>query len=302
MASISNRNNISIKSDSAVQLVRELSKLGVFKKRPKRAKRVSSNVGNEIKQDNVMVGYTKNLGGPLGPQMRNIPPIQQIEAGMTQKQIEDIQRKNEAAFAVLTSEVQQQRLEDIQSQQNITNQLAEATANRFGEIQSNVTKLSNIQSKRFRSAQEPGAGSYDPFIQSGDESMLIQDVEEKDFTKTLNEGTPEYEREPQIKFFGNDEIEEGIPTGGGATLSAEAIDMRSKKASGVVKERDAIAAMFNLGPVPVINKNEIGPIRDYYLTLMLRSRPDESIDEAILANKKKLYAKINSILDEERKA
>jgi hypothetical protein len=281
-----NRNNISIKADSAVQLVRGLSKLGVFRKKgKKRAKRSSASTSEDIKQDSNMVGYTKTIGGT---QMRNIPPIQQIEAGMTQSQIESIQRKNEATYAALKGEVQQQRLEDIETQQG----------QRFADI----TKLGGIINpllERFRGAQEPGAGVYDPFA-SKSEFPQIQDVEEREFTETLNPDAPEYQREPQTEFIAESgEEEEGIPSGGGNILSALVERERGKRAKAVIKGRDAIASQFNLGPVPPLNQSEISEIRNYYITLMLRANPDDDVDEKILNNKKKLHKRINAILDEQ---
>ena len=281
-----NRNNISIKADSAVQLVRELSKLGVFRKKgKKRAKRSSASTSEDIKQDSDMIGYTKPLG------FRDIPLIRQIEAGMTQSQIENIQRQNEAAFAALKGEVQQQRLEDIETQQG----------QRFADI----TKLGGIINpllERFRGAQEPGAGVYDPFA-SKSELPQIQDVEEREFTETLNPDAPEYQREPISEIYAESgEEEEGIPSGGGgggSTLATIVERERGKRAKAVIKGRDAIASQFNLGPVPPLNKSEISELREYYITLMLRANPDEEVDERILNNKKKLHARINSILDEQ---
>jgi len=276
-----NRNHISIKADSAVQLVRELSKLGLFRKKgKKRAKRSSASTSEDIKQDSNMVGYTKSLN------FRNIPPIQQIEAGMSQQQIENIQRQNEAAFAALKGEVQQQRLEDIETQQG----------QRFADI----TKLGGIINpllERFRGAQEPGAGVYDPFA-SATEFSQIQDVEITPMTGTLNPDAPEYQREPITQIFAESEEEEGIPTvGGGSTLATIVERERGKRAKAVIKGRDAIAAQFNLGPVPPLNQSEVSELREYYITLMLRANPDEEVDERILNNKKKLHARINSILD-----
>lgn len=283
-----NRNNISIKTDSAVQLVRELSKLGIFRKKgKKRAKLSSASTSEDIKQDSDMVGYTKTIGGT---QMRNIPPIQQIEAGMTQSQIQNIQRQNEAAFAALKGEVQQQRLEDIETQQG----------QRFADI----TKLGGIINpllERFRGAQEPGAGVYDPFA-SKSELPQIQDVEEREFTETLNPDAPEYQREPISEIYAESgEEEEGIPSGGGggSALATIVERERGKRAKAVIKGRDAIASQFSLGPVPPLNQSEISEIREYYVTLMLRANPDEEVDEKILSNKKKLHKRINAILDQQ---
>jgi len=297
-----NRNNISIKADSAVQLVRELSKLGVFRKKgKKRAKLSSASTSEDIKQDSDMVGYTKTIGGT---QMRNIPPIQQIEAGMTQSQIDNIQRQNEAAFAALKGEVQQQWLEDIKTQEGLTMKLAEATAQRFGELAGPVGKITDIKTEHFRGAQEPGAGVYDPFA-SKSELPQIQDVEEREFTETLNPNAPEYQRKPISEIYAEsgEEEEEGIPGGGGggggSTLADTAERERGKRAKAVIKGRDAIASQFSLGPVPPLNQSKISEIREYYVTLMLRANPDEEVDEKILSNKKKLHTRINAILDQQ---
>jgi hypothetical protein len=242
-----------------------------------------------------MVGYTT--------QMRNIPPIQQIEAGMSQSQIENIQRQNEAGFAALKGEVEQQRLEDIKTQEGLTMKLAEATAQRFGELAGPVGKVTDIKTERFRSAQQPGAGVYDPFA-SAREFPQIQDVEEREFTGTLNPNAPEYERRPQTEFIAESEEEEGIPImGGGGSASSFLSSIvereRGKRAKAVIKGRDAIAAQFNLGPVPPLNQSEVSELREYYITLMLRANPDEEVDEKILNNKKKLHRRINAILDGE---
>ena len=160
-----NQNHISVKTDSMVKLVKELAKLGVFKGKPK-------------KRDSDMVGYTKTLGGP---QMRNIPAIQQIEAGLSQSQIEDIQRRNDAVVASLRGEVQQQRLEDLEAQQG----------QRFADI----TKLGGIMNpllERFRGSNFPaeamGDQPIDPFSTRRPGVILLgnaPDIQEERFTETL---------------------------------------------------------------------------------------------------------------------
>jgi hypothetical protein len=275
-----NRNNISVKTDSAAELVRELSKLGIFRKKSKkRAKRLSASTSQDIKQDSDMVGYTRSLGAP---QMRNILPIQQIVSGMTQQQIADIQERNNARFATLKAEVEQQRQEDLQP----------------------LNRIINIATERFRGAQQPGAGQrIDPFIQSTTIEE-IPDINEGDqiFTQTLNEGGPsEAPIQSQTDAFPQDEEEEEllqIEAGEGAPLQPQP-RIRGQRAKREIKARDDIAAQYNIGVVPPLNQTELPEMRQYYITLMLRVRPDEEVDERILNNKKKLFSTINKILDEE---
>lgn len=249
-----NENRINIKTDSTVKLIQELSKLGVFKSK-KRPKKKRDNTGMDgIKQDSDMVGYAKSIGGP---QMRNLPPIQQIQQGMSQSQIEDIQRRNDAVVAALRGEVQQQRLEDIEAQQG----------QRFADI----TKLGGIMNpllERFRGstfpAQAMGDEPIDPFSSRRGGAILLgnaPDIQEERFTQTLNEGGPPATEKVQTTSFVGEEEEElpGIPsekmpvekTGGG---------------SAVVRTAQDAANELGLGKIPNM-KNSLSAIEDYYIAL-----------------------------------
>jgi hypothetical protein len=258
-----------------VKMLEQLSKLGVLKSKRKSKPR-RSKIVDEIKQDSDMVGYVKPIeGGQFG-----------LRSPITQNQLEDIQRRNEATIARLSGEVQQQRLADIEAQQG----------QRFADI----TKLGGIINpllERFRSAQDPGAGVYDPF--------MIPDVQEERFTQTLNEGGPEAVEEPQSGeiYAGKEdlpegvafgEIDESIPTSTGRFMPQEYI--RKPKASGVVKKRDAVAASRGLGPVPAYNKTTTEDMRVYYEVLLsvFGEDPDPNI-----IGKRALFNAINSFLDEE---
>lgn len=189
-----NENRISIKTDSTVKLIKELSKLGVFKSKKKPKRRVDTGMEG-IKQDNVMVGYTKSLGGPLGPQMRNIPPIQQIQAGMSPQQIEDIQRTNAARFAALQGEVDQHRSETRQT----IGGLAGAAARKFSQLDSAVSGIVNVDSEHFRGSTFPassrGDQPIDPFYyaRSGmvPPERWLPDTNDVPMDQTLNEGGPQ---------------------------------------------------------------------------------------------------------------
>lgn len=236
-----NYNHISVKPDSTVKLIQELSKLGVFKKKSK--KRPKSSVTDSIRQDNEMVGYVSSLGGP---QLRNVGPLQ-IQAGMTQNQIEDIQRRNDATFAALRGEVQQQRLEDIEAQQG----------QRFADI----TKLSEIINpvlERFRGAQEPGAGQrIDPFT--------IPDTTEERFTQSLNEGGPEAVEERQTQVYDGGDLPEGVAFAQiGDTMLEPRIQPDQKIGGGFnlsKKKMNEIRDYWNIGPKP--ETREVRPLREY---------------------------------------
>jgi hypothetical protein len=187
----SNYNKISVKTDSMVKMIEQLSKLGVFKEKRKSRAKKTSVPGDEIKQDSDMVGYVKTLAGQAGRGDPNLFSLRQVEPGMSQQQIRDITERNNAGVAALRAEVQQQRSEDLQ---------------RTFEP---LTRLANLASERFRGAQEPGAGQrVDPFAQSS--TILLPDIQEGEeaFTQTLNEGGPRAEPQVQTELFAEDEDEE----------------------------------------------------------------------------------------------
>jgi hypothetical protein len=302
-----NQNHISVKTDSMVKLVKELAKLGVFKGKPK--KRAKSAVGDAIRQDSDMVGYTKTLGGP---QMRNIPAIQQIEAGLSRSQIEDIQRRNDAVVAALRGEVQQQRLEDIEAQQG----------QRFADI----TKLGGIMNpllERFRGSTFPveamGDQPIDPFstrrpgvIRPAD----APDIQEERFTETLNEGGPRAEEEKQVVSIAEEEDPSGISiaeeedpsgisiekvseeplTGGGSGRIQPVERFRGARGQTARKNRATVAAEYGVGPPPVLRDTNRPDMLEYYR--LLTDATGYDINESLIGSKEKMFAEINSILDE----
>jgi hypothetical protein len=246
-----NENRINIKTDSTVKLIQELSKLGVFKSK-KRPKKKRADTGMDgIKQESNMVGYAKSIGGP---QMRNLPPIQQIQQGMSQSQIEDIQRRNDAVVAALRGEVQQQRLEDIEAQQG----------QRFADI----TKLGGIMNpllERFRGstfpAQAMGDQPIDPFSSRRGGAILLgnsPDIQEERFTQTLNEGGPPATEKLQTDVFTGEE-EAALPVG-------VAFAEKTGGGSAVVKTAQDAANELGLGKIPNM-KNSLSAIEDYYIAL-----------------------------------
>lgn len=282
----SNYNKISLKTDSTAKLIQELAKLGVFKeKRKPRGPRKPKNV-DEIRQENDMgPGYVRPTeGGSFG-----------LRTPLSQNMLEDIQRKNEATIARLGGEVKQQRLADIEAQQG----------QRFADI----TRLGGIINpilERFRGAQEPGAGVYDPF--------MIPDTTEERFTQTLNEGGPEADEEEQEGEIYAEE-EDNIPTGSvmvdvgvdapGSSLGGgsgirppeEPKNKIPRGASGIQRKREARANELTLDwPVPDRDSSSTDDMRIYYETMMAQLRRE--LDSKILGNKKKMHAEIMRILAE----
>jgi hypothetical protein len=271
----SNYNKISIKTDSMVKMIEQLSKLGVFKeKRKPRAKRTTG----DIRQTGDMgPGSVTSLEGEPGRDP-NIFALRQVQPGMTQQQIADIQERNAAGVAALRAEVSKQRLADIEQQQG----------QRFADI----TRLGGIMNpvlERFRAAQEPGAGVYNPF----------PDIQEETFTQTLNEGGPRATPAIQTELYaGGEEEEEGIPTsGGGQPLKpVEGIFKEASKfATFVNKKRAERGISLGLGPPPQA-RNTSEEKTAYYFQLAAK----EDFEPQQIKNAKGYLNAINAYLDDDR--
>jgi hypothetical protein len=255
----SNYNKISVKTDSIVELIEQLSKLGVFKeKRKPRAKRPGV-PADEIKQPSDMIASTTF-------------PLRVIDKTMTQAQIDDAQRANEAAVAALRGEVQQQRLEDVQRQQ----QQRYDDILRFGQI---------MYSDRIR-GNPPAPPSYGFKSDKPADTILLgnePDVEEREFTQTLNEGAPPFDRENITTVYAEEQEDEDIPIGGGAPLKPvqKIFKEPSKFATTAAKERAERAKSIGLGPPPQ-SRNTAEEIQDYYIELANREvfEPDTTITNA----------------------
>lgn len=292
----SNYNKISVKTDSMVKMIEQLSKLGVFKeKRKKRAKRTAA--PEDIRQDGDMgPGYVKTLEGEPGRGDPNLFALRQIQPGMSEQQIADITKRNAAGVAALRAEIQQQRLEDLQS-----------------TLQP-LTRLANIASERFRGAQEPGAGQRpNPFVQSTTIEQLpdIQEGEEA-FAQTLNEGGPRSTPAIQTEFFAEGEEEEGIPIGGGGMSSAaaemlgmpESFIAKTKKASKpTIQKGKPTAKQFlelsGVRPLPQKNKTTLETMRNYYnyFSDEFLFDPDESLYSSKEGMYKDMVDKIDDLIN-----
>lgn len=223
-----NYNQISMRADSVVDLIKELSKLGVFK--GKRKTRAPPKFEEETEQSSE----------EMGPQMRNLPPIQQIPQGASAEDIEDIQQQNALALAGLREDIQRGRVEDIQTLFSVP--------------------------QRFRSQQEAGAGVFDPFER---QSSSI-DIQSEDFGKSPSEGAPRAtpalpettfaeSEEEEMGLMGEEDVpvaerlqpREAIKTGGGSAVA----EIKSSEIPQSVTSRATILARLEVGKMPKKNDN-----------------------------------------------
>jgi hypothetical protein len=298
MTRISNMNNISVRTygekGETLAVIRELKKLGIIKSKKKRKAKTM----NDLKQESDMVGYVKTLEGEKERGNPNIFSLRQIEPGMSQQQIADITERNNAGVAALRAEIQQQRLEDLQS------------------TLEPLTRLANLASERFRGAQEPGAGQRpNPFVQSTTVEE-IPDIQEggEAFTQTLNEGGPQDAPiKKQTEFFAEGEEararlgpQERLQIGGGSmsTAAAEILGMpesfiaKTRKATKpkkkLIRDPQDASDELGLGKIPTM-RNTYDVIEKFYFALT-DAIPEGSRDPN--ANSKSLIlADINRILE-----
>ena len=275
----SNYNKVSVKADSAVKMIQELSKLGVFKeKRKPRAKKAVP--AGDIRQEGDMgPGSTT----PLGPQMRNLPPIQQIPQGATTQQIQDIQQQNAAALLQLRADVQQGRISDIQN------------------IGSALFSIVNPRKERFRSQQDPGAGVYNPFERSTTGAIMLPDITETRFTETLNEGGPEAEADLPETVYPVEETA-NIPT---APVGLQPRGPIQEKTGGGERKprkptnielRKRVTDSYELEPIPSIRGTNVLDIIKYYRRFMNATANEP--DESLFTSKEKMINNMNDIADE----
>jgi hypothetical protein len=329
MSNNSNYNKISVKTDTTVELLEQLAKLGFFKEKRKSKPKRSASSGDIRQTHDMAPGYAQSL-------------LMQTRFGMTPQQIADIQDRNNATVAALSAEVEQNRLEDAQRQAQILGKLTTAAAGRFGQLggqisqlESAVGKITNIESEHFRGAQEPGAGVYDPFrsgvILLGNEPMSTPDIKEggEAFTQTLNEGGPtEAPIATQTKLFGEEGGETGFLQGVSApgpkfasrndaardlglgevpdSVFASAAEMKEyyfalMDAAGEDPDPtlrgnigNVVAQGLGLGPVPGYERATTASLQEYYSRLMTAAN---KATDPKLTTKKKLYKGISDYLD-----
>lgn len=244
-----NYNHVSVKTDSMVKMLEQLAKLGVFKSKPK--KRKSSKSASDIRQTGDMgPGSVTSLKGEPERGDPSLFALRQIEPGMSQQEIEDIEERNNAGVAALRAELAQQRLEDVRQQERLVGGLATAAAGKFGQLESG---LADIRSGKFGASSEPVRQSS---------VILLPDVQEETFTQSLNEGGPKSEPAVQTELFAESgEEEEGIPTSGGGGQPFQPIG----KIESVGKIDRLVEGLGKVGGLGEIKKSK--PTRTEYLRL-----------------------------------
>jgi hypothetical protein len=195
---------------------------------------------------------------------------------LVQNQIEDIQRKNDALVSGLRAEVQQQRQEDLMG--------------------------IGYGFRTFRSAQQPGAGVYDPFQQTATIEDITDietpDTREERFTQTINEGGPEATEERQTTVFAGDELPPGVAfaeIGEEPVVSPRITPVGRIRREYDIKNRERTANRYGLDYPPPNKYSDINDIREYYIGISLKSNQDP--DEKILNNKNKMVDQIGKLLD-----
>ena len=299
-------NSVSVRTygqnSDTLAVIRELKKLGIIKSFAKAKGKPKPKMMDDLKQESDMVGYVKTLEGQPGRGDPNLFALRQIQPGMSEQQIADIEKRNAAGVATLRAEVQQQRLADIEAQQG----------QRFADI----TRLGGIMNpilERFRGAQDPGAGQRtDPFAQSS--TIFLPDVQEGRMTQTLNEGGPkEAPIQTQTELFAEGEEvaarlgpQERLEIGEGTGMSsaaAQALGMpesfiaKTKKATKpkakLVRDLQYIADEFGLGKIPTM-RNSYNAVEDYYIALT--DLPLGEDRDVSLNSKSDILNEINKIL------
>jgi hypothetical protein len=291
-------------------VIRELAKLGLIKKKSKPKTERKPKMIEDLKQESDMVGYVKTLGGQTGQF-----PLRITDSGMTQQQIEDINRSNAAKFAALRSEVEQQRLEDIQAQQG----------QRFSDIQRIGTAVGQIVNplvERFRGAQESGAGQRkSPFPSESSSVIYLEDVPETQdvpMSRTPNPNAPEFTSEFAEEVFPEEETG-NIPTAPETRLGLEP---REKMGGGMAEEELGPGVAFEeipagkkpkkkqklrldiqdvsdelgLGNIPTISSLK-GEVKTYYINLTDALGEDEIQN----LNKQGYLDEINRLLKQSAK-
>ena len=295
MPHISNLNSVSIKNYGAenetLAVLRELRKLGLIKLASKPKPKSKPLMIEDIKQPSDMVSSSKSL---------NNFPLRLATAGMTQQQIEDINTRNAANIAVLTGELKQQRLQDIEAQQG----------QRFADI-SQISDILSPVMKRFRGstfpAQQSGSEPVDPFAYARGNAPILMgyiepDIDEGRFTGGINEGAPVVVTEKPTTTYASEEgePEPQIPAPRiqpqqkiGGSLNASQAGALGLSAEFIKKVKlNDIAVGLGLQVVPKIGaKKEV--IKNYYDNLTDKL----SISDIIASGSKEdFYNEIISIL------
>ena len=282
-------NSVSVRTygqnSDTLAVIRELKKLGIIKSVAKAKGKPKPKMMDDLKQESDMVGYVKTLEGQPGRGDPNLFALRQIQPGMSQQQIADIEKRNAAGVATLRAEVQQQRLADIEAQQG----------QRFADI-SLLTGIDNPVLSRFRGAQQPGAGQRpNPFVQSTTIEDIEPDIQEGTFTQTLNEGGPEEAPiKTQTEVFAEGEGEEG--------LTVEVPQSRIAAQQRIIRKigRNEYLQQNGLAPLPANTKaTTLQEMREYYddFISVFGLDPDESLYTSKSGLYKDMVRKVDDLIN-----
>lgn len=284
MHPISNLNSVLIKNygqkQETLAVIRELDKLGLIKKKSKPKKERKPQMIEDLKQESDMVGYTKTLEGKSSTGF----PLRLIESGMSQQQIEDINRINSARFAQLESAA------NIQRQQ--IGGLAGMAQGFFSVINPGV--------ERFRGstfpAQQSGDQPIDPFATRRPGVIYLSDVPETTdvpMTRTPNPNAPEAEAEFATTTFPVEETG-GIPIAPPNLQPREKVGGGSKKKKKLVLSPQDMSDELGLGKIPTA-RNSLSAVEDYYIALTDRGIGERNPD---LKTKTEILSEIKALLED----
>lgn len=297
MRPITNLNSVLVKNyvpgSDTLAVIRELKNLGIIKS-PKPKSKAKAKMIEDIKQQSDMVGYVKNLSGEPNRLSPNIFTLRQIEPGMSQQQIENIQRTNAAQVAALKGEIEQHRSET----QSTIGGIVGAASLRFSQINNVLGQRVNPETERFRGstfpAQARGIDPIDPFATRRPGVIYLGDVPETTdvpMDQTLNEDGPNASPEFASSTFPSEEI------GNISSAPPPNLQPREKVGGGggkkpLVLDPQDVADQIDLGKIPTM-RNSYTAIENFYIALTDATDADR---DPSLNSKAQILADIKKIL------
>lgn len=252
----SNYNKVSVKTDSAVKLIETLKDLGVFKEKRKSAPRrkKASLPSEDIRQDNDMgAGFTQ-------------PTQVRVEADTQGLSEEDVKTQTDALVAKIRDEVAQNRIDDLQ------------------KTTQNLFSLFTAVQPRIQRTEESFNKPFNPFTQSATVFQL-PDVEERQFSGTLNEGAPEEESEKQETIFTPEEEE----------IEQQGQELVKKQRLRTIRDKRKIFTdSYKLPELPDSKDVDTKTMKDYFINFMDKTKNE--YDSRILQNKVNMFKAMTDII------
>jgi hypothetical protein len=263
---LTNYNKISLKSESAAELVRELAKLGVFKQKRK-SKTRAAKASDEI---------------------------QQITQGMTPQQVADVQARNNAAVAILRAEVERNRFEQSRAIGDLGQTIGRFRAAQepgagvldpFKTAAATVSLNPDIQEgASFTETLNPGAPELSEAVQTG---VFAEDEGSEEGIQTGEAEEEEAVLTGKAKAFEEEEEREEIVP---RLLPREDI-----QTLGVTDERKRVAAYLGVPAIPPIKKTSAEDMLKYYKTFI--SKSGDKYDTGAIKSKAKMHKALTTIAD-----